>query len=208
MKIHTVFITYNRLDLTRQAIASYLVTRPPGSSYLIVDNASNDGTQQWLTDNSQPSVMLDENRYPGYATNLGWDLAPRDTQLLHRADNDFIFLPEWWTEVLDRFHNDERLGQLGLRTGDEELHNTHNVGGNCVIRRTLFDEGLRYDERPWPQIKTVGYTEDSYMSPTVVRMGWKWGRVRRPCIQPISTDDPADPYYRQTWADRGMAVPE
>ena len=126
---------------------------------------------------------------------------------LHRADNDFIFFSGWCEEVERCFSENERLGQLGMRTGEEELWNPRNVGGNCVIRRQLWDEGLRWDERPWPKIKTPGYTEDSYFTPAVVRMGWEWGRVERPCIQPISVEDPEDPYYRKTWADRGILPP-
>ena len=207
MNIHTVMVTYNRLELTKQAIASYFATRTGPGSLVVVDNCSTDGTWEWL--HQQDSLMvipLEENKYPGFATNRGWEQAPENTVLLHRADNDFVFLPDWETHVRLIFSVEARLGQLGLRTDGEELHNEHNVGGNCVIRKELWDEGLRYDERPWPKIaaKVPGYTEDSFLSPQVRVMGWEWGRVTQPCIRPISSEDPDDPYYVQTWADRGM----
>jgi glycosyltransferase involved in cell wall biosynthesis len=209
VNIHTVMITYNRLELTKQAIQSYLETVTGPWSLIVVDNGSTDGTPEWLEQAAPPEIqvmLLHENKYPGYATNRGWELTPPGTVLLHRADNDFVFLPDWETHVRLMFSVNEDLGQLGLRTGDEELHNLHNVGGNCVIRKQLWDEGLRYDERPWPEItkKVPGYTEDSFMSPKVRKMGWEWGRVRVPCIRPISSEDPADPYYQSSWADRGM----
>jgi hypothetical protein len=149
-------------------------------------------------------LLLKENRYPGYACNRGWEIMPPDITHLHRADNDFIFLPGWCEEVERVFSEYPNLGQLGMRTDEEELHNTHNTGGNCIIPRRLWDEGMRWDERPWPEIKTVGYTEDSYFSPEVVRRGYEWKRVERPCIQSISFESPEDPYYRKTWADRGI----
>ena len=126
--------------------------------------------------------------------------------LLHRADNDFVFLPGWDTHVRLMFTAHPNLGQLGLRTDEEELHNLHNVGGNNVIRKQLWDEGLRYDERPWPQIakKVPGYTEDSFLSPRVRKMGWDWDRVQEPCIQSIGYEDPDDPYYEQYVGDRGI----
>jgi glycosyltransferase involved in cell wall biosynthesis len=219
MKLHTVFITYNRLELTKQAIESYLETVTVPWTASIVDNGSTDGTEEWFFDrfNEEPIgfTALGENKYPGFAANLGWGFAfnwadgvdyPTPTHL-HRADNDFIFLPGWCDEVERMFDANPRLGQLGMRTDEEEFFNGRNVGGNCVIRRELWDEGLRYDERPWPKIarKVPGYTEDSYMSPKVLRMGWEWDRVERPCIQSISYEDPADPYYQQTWADRGIS---
>jgi glycosyltransferase involved in cell wall biosynthesis len=221
VNLHTVMITYNRLELTKQAFASYLETRTGPGSMVIVDNGSTDGTVEWLhglakeyadTDNWPTFVLtfpLGENKYPGYACNTGWEQAPPDTVLLHRADNDFVFLPDWETHVRLMFTANPDLGQLGLRTGEEELHNLHNVGGNCVIRKELFDEGLRYDERPWPKIakKVPGYTEDSFLSPEVRKMGWEWDRVRQPCIKDMAGnigDGRYDEYLRQTRVDRGI----
>lgn len=218
MKLHTVFITYNRLELTKQAIESYLETVSVPFTFLIVDNASTDGTQHWLHRKIALSERLNvldipkgsgfsilpENRYPGFATNHGWSGAPKDATHLQRADNDFIFLPGWCDEVELCFQMNHRLGQLGMRTDEEEMHNSHNVGGNCVIRRQLWDDGLRWDERSWPEIKVPGYTEDSFMSPAVSKMGWEWSRVKHTCIQSISFEDLNDPYYQQTWADRGI----
>ena len=208
MNIHTVMVTYNRLQLTKQAVESYFETRTGPGTLVVVDNASTDGTVEWLLRWEEEYPLnfqfLPENMYPGFATNRGWEHAPEDTVLLHRADNDFVFLPDWETHVRLHFTANERLGQLGLRTDEQEAFNPHNVGGNCVIRKQLWDEGLRYDERPWPKIakKVPGYTEDSYLSPAVNRMGWEWGRVKQLCIQPIQEDDPDDAYYIQTWKDR------
>lgn len=210
MKLHTVFITYNRLDLTRQAIESYLQTVSAPYTFTIVDNGSTDGTEEWLEEmfdygNLDEVILLRENLYPGFACNRGWEQAPKDANFLHRADNDFIFLPGWCDEVERMFRSYPNIGQLGLRTDEEELHNTHNVGGNCVIRRSLWEIGLRYNETPWPKMKVRGYTEDSYMSPDVRNMGWDWDRVENQCIVAISSEDPNDPYYQETWAARGIS---
>jgi glycosyltransferase involved in cell wall biosynthesis len=209
VNIHTVLITFNRLELTKQAVESYLETVNGPWSMIVVDNGSTDGTEDWLIDEAPDEIqvwLLRENKYPGYACNRGWEQAPPGTVLLHRADNDFVFLPDWELHVRMLFSINDRLGQLGLRTGEEELHNLHNVGGNCVIRKQLFDDGLRYDERTWEQIsnKVPGYTEDSFMSPAVNKMGYEWDRVRVPCIRPISVEDPEDPYYISTWGARRM----
>ena len=216
MKLHTVFVTYNRLELTKQAIQSYLDTVTVPFTLVVMDNGSTDGTADWVRSRIHPEWSMAgmevwvheffENMYPGYATNFGWSRAFDDATHLHRADNDFKFLPGWCDEVEARFDVNPRLGQLGLRTGDEELWVDHNTGGNCVIRRELWDEGIRWDERPWPEIKPAGYTEDSYFSPEVIRMGWEWGRVTTPCIQSLSHEDPEDPYYRKSWADRGIDI--
>lgn len=175
-------------------------------TFCVVDNCSGDGTPHWLLRQNYDVILLNRNRYPGFACNRGWEMAPADATLLQRADNDFVFLPGWCDEVMYKLEA-EKIGQLGLRTPAEELHAKTNVGGNCIIRRHLFDEGLRYDERPWPQIcKEVGagYSEDSFLSPLVHHMGYRWTRVRNPCIASLATGDWKDSYYQESYAARGI----
>ena len=206
MILHSVVISYQRLDLTQQAVASYLDTVTVPYTLWIVDNGSDQDVTDWILNNtgSFHYSLLGENKYPGYACNLGFDRAPDDATVLHRADNDWRFLPGWCEEIERCLDANPRLGQLGMRTNEQELFNAHNVGGNCAFRRELWDEGLRWDERPWPKIKTQGYTEDSFMSPAVVKLGWEWGRVEQPCITSLADEDPEDDYYIQSWKDRGI----
>ncbi len=203
--LHTVFVTYNRLELTKQAIESYLATVSVPYTYVVVDNASTDGTREWLHEQKHFAIFLDQNRYPGYAANRGWECLFDDTEFLQRADNDMAFLGGWWEQV-ERWFRKESVGQVGMRTNAEEMRVSMNVGGNCVIRRKLWDEGLRYDERPWPQYPT-GMSEDSYFSPEVVKMGYRWERVRRPALQSLATGDWNDPYMLKSHADRHIYPP-
>lgn len=206
MIIHTVLVSYNRLDLTKRAVGSYLETVTAPHSLMVVDNGSGQDVTDWLLrpDREFRYLLLGENRYPGFACNAGFQRAPDDATVLHRADNDWRFLPGWCDEVQRCLEANPTFGQVGMRTGEQELWNPHNVGGNCVFRRELWDQGLRYDERPWPKIKRAGYTEDSYMSPAVTRLGWEWGRVEQPCIESLADEDPQDPYYLKSWEDRGI----
>jgi hypothetical protein len=208
VKLHTVFITHNRLELTKRAIASYLETVKMPFTFCVVDNASTDGTREWLLEQPFMFHLLNENRYPGVACNIGWEGSVGATHL-HRADNDHIFLPGWCEEV-DRVFGSAKVGQVGLRTAEEEQFTRDNTGGNCVIKRELWDKGLRWDERTWPELRdqvAPGHTEDSLMSPAVVKMGYTWTRVKKPCIQPISPetpDDPDWPFYVKSFTDRGI----
>ena len=118
MNLHTVMVTYNRLELTKQAISSYLETVTGPWSFVVMDNGSTDGTEEWIRterpDERIAAVLLGQNMYPGYATNFGWGHAPADTVLLHRADNDFVFLPDWELHIRMMFSAHPNLGQLGL----------------------------------------------------------------------------------------------
>ena len=205
VKLHTVFITHNRLELTKRTIESYLETVTAPASFWVVDNASTDGTREWLEDNVAFRWINAENVYPGRATNQGWACAPEDATHLQRSDNDMEYLPGWCEEVAHLFQS-EKVGQVGLRTDAEDEY-ARNTGGNCVIRRELFDAGLRYDERPWPQIRAEvgdGYSEDSFFSSQVKHMGYTWTRVRRPCIRNLASGDWSDEYYRVSYGVRGI----
>jgi len=204
MHIHSVIVSYNRPDLLAQCYASYKETVSIPHTLTIVDNGSERETLAWLSDHvasGDRMLFLAENKYPGYATNRGWENLPPQTTILHRSDNDFVFLPGWCEEIVRIFNSKPQVGQIGLRTNEEEENASSNVGGNNVIRRKLWDEGLRYDERPWTSY-APGITEDSYFTPAVEGLGWTWTRVKTPCVRPISTEDASDPYYRQSWKDR------
>jgi glycosyltransferase involved in cell wall biosynthesis len=205
VKLHTVMVTYNRLESTRQSIESYLETVSVPYYLVIADNGSTDGTVEWIESQFwqgriDGKVLLPENRYPGYAVNRGWETGlDDDATHLHRADNDWTFLPGWCDHVARAF-KDPKVGQVGLRTQREEPV-SYNVGGNNVIRRELWDQGLRYDERPWTELP-AGHSEDTYMSPAVVAMGYKWTRVRQPCIVGNSVESTDDPYYQASYRAR------
>lgn len=201
MILHTVMVTYNRLDCTQKAIKSYLETVTVPYTLVVVDNGSTDGTVEWLLNDSPVTDMslLIENKYPGYACNRGWERAPEEATHLHRADNDWAYHPGWCDHLQAAFRN-RKIGQVGLRTQQEEPVKW-NVGGNNVIRRELFDRGLRYDERPWTELPP-GHSEDTYLSPAVEKLGYRWTRVAKPCIYGVSVESPDDPYYAASYTAR------
>lgn len=204
MKLHTVIVSYERLPLLQETIASYLTTVTLPYSLLIVDNGSSAPVHEWLQDGVPGAtvLLLGKNLYPGAATNIGFAAAPADATHLHRSDNDMFYLPEWCDEVERAFAEQPRLGQLGLRTNDEELWCTSNVGGTAIIDKRLWNEGLRYDERPWSMLGSV--TEDYYLSRDVERRDWRWARVERPCVVHKASGDRADPYYQHSYGVRGI----
>ena len=202
MKLLSVVVSYNRLDLLRLTLRSYRATVRGPHALLIVDNGSDAETVDYLKASMLPCVFLGENRFPGYATNYGWGLlleGLRADHLLHRSDNDVEYLPGWCDEVRERFAANPQLGQLGLRTIHEEgIH--PNVGGNCVVRSSVFQQ-VRWDEEAWRPGRA---TEDFYYSRAVEEAGYDWERVLEPCIVHHGIGTPAsDPYYAETWHAKG-----
>jgi len=205
MRLHTVIVSYNRRDLLQRTVESYLATVTVPYSLMIVDNGSAHTTVDYLRDLKTEGVHIMElgrNRWPGPACNIGFGVAPPQSKHLHRSDSDMEYLPGWCEEVQERFA-DETVGQVGLRTDEEENHTELNVGGTAIFRRELWDAGLRYREDSWRVLGTM--TEDYWISVAVTEMGWRWTRVQRPCVIHTATGDLTDPYYRRSYGVRGIA---
>lgn len=206
--IFTVLVSYNRPDLLWRTVKSYTKTKDGGCSMLIVDNGSDEETVELLKEIEQMGMartcLLLENAYPGAATNIGWNYAPINARFLHRSDNDIEFLPGWSHMVRETFEVRPEWSQISMRTDEEELFQDA-VGGNNVIRREVWEAGVRYSEEPWASVPW----EDGDFNRRVREAGFEWGRVPMPCIVHIGDKmrpdvDLDDPYYDETYEARGI----
>jgi glycosyltransferase involved in cell wall biosynthesis len=198
-EISTVVVSYKRPELLRLTLESYLDTVSVSFKLLVVDNGSCQEAIEVAEELGVTVHEFSENRYPGWSTNVGWDVL--GGSLLHRSDNDIEYLEGWCDEVIRCFAEDPQLGQLGLRTLAEE-GNHPNVGGNCVVRSEVFEK-VRWSEDPWrPNVKG----EDYFFTRAVEAAGFNWGRVSVPCTVHLGAqwpDRPTDPYYAESWGARG-----
>ena len=199
--IATVVVSYKRPELLRVTLESYLATVSTPYQLIVVDNGSCDEAIDVADEIGVEVIELGENRFPGYATNVGWDYLA-GSYFLHRSDNDIEYLEGWCDEVARCFEDDPNLGQLGLRTDEEEGRHP-NVGGNCVVRSEVF-KSVRWMEDAWrPGVKG----EDYFFTRAVEAAGFTWTRVSSPCIIHRGAqwpDRPTDPYYVESWGARGV----
>lgn len=114
MSIDLVFICFNRLDYTKKALASILSDPTEEFRLTIWDNASSDGTQDFL--NSQindpriTDIILSKNNVGQTAAlNAIWKRSKAD--LLGKLDNDCLVTPGW-TRFLSAAHQD--IPNLGV----------------------------------------------------------------------------------------------
>ena len=211
MKLFTALISYNRPELLKRTVASYLETVSMPFDLVIVDNGSDEETLDWLAASGLKTLLLGENRYPGYAANRAWTLHDESHDFLHRSDNDLHYLPGWCEALVQRFQRGHarggpglRVGQVGLMTDAQEGRKVPAVGGNMAIRREVYEEGVRYTDEPWDSVPW----EDGMMTGSVVAAGWGWARVSTQCL--VHLGDPPDfddPYYVKTYGVRGI-LPE
>lgn len=93
-------VTFNRLEFTRQAIASVIKYTDFPYVLTVVDNASQDGSREYLQrlydqgviDNV---VLLEENAGVAKASNLAWHLEP-DAPYYLKLDNDIVIRKPGW----------------------------------------------------------------------------------------------------------------
>lgn len=225
MKLIICLITYNRLDYTKKTLRSLWATIQVPYYLIVVDNNSTDGTKEYLANlvernRANQVIFNDENYYPGKACNIGWTEGlqeyPQATHLM-RLDNDMHFEKGWDFKAEEYFKNIDRLGQLGLDFdgGENKVPNYYNgmglvewpgcVGGPSIVRREIFDLGMRYDESRWENSRSK-IQEDSRLSSEIKRDGWLVGHMDERLSWTFANKDnwkDFPDYYKKTMFDRG-----
>ena len=113
--LSTIILNWNRMELLRRCVDSYLATVGEDYELTIIDNASTDGSGGYLRglEASRPVrvVYLHEN-IGGEAFNL---VTPTTRgELVHLSENDQVFLPGWREHAEAAFAAFPDLGQLSL----------------------------------------------------------------------------------------------
>ena len=114
MKIDLAFITHNRLDYTKLALASVLADPQEQFSLTLWDNASTDGTARYLENEVRDPrikevVLSKKNVGQIAAVNEVWGRSRGD--LVGKLDNDCLLTPGW-TKTLAQAHHD--VPELGV----------------------------------------------------------------------------------------------
>lgn len=224
MKLVITLITFNRLEYTKRTLRTLWATVQVPYYLIVVDNNSTDGTKEYLANlvdrnRANQVIFNDENYYPGKACNMGWtegiEEYPQATHLM-RLDNDMHFEKGWDLKAEEYFTNIDRLGQLGLDFdgGENKVPNYYNgmglvewpgcVGGPCIVRREIFDSGVRYDESRWENSNSK-VQEDSRLSSEIKRDGWLVGHMDERLSWTFANKDnwsDYPDYYIKTMADR------
>lgn len=228
MNILTCVVTHDRLPYSERTLRSLR----EGADWIVVaDNASTDGTTEWLLDVAVRDDLVDgvvfneRNLYPGAACNIGWHEGLTRLSyatLLHRSDNDIVYHPGWADHVEQVFAAHPKLGLYGVLNLAEDFpdgqpvapHTVDGVtvnrywpriGGNVVIRRELWDQGLRWMPGPW---KPGGQDEDGEMCAQVEAAGFYHANAVEPIASNIAFGRYADfpSYYDRTAAVRGLVA--
>lgn len=128
-KVSVIVLTYNQLPFTKACLASLeQFTRYPDWELVIVDNASADGTPDYLREfaASRSHVRLilnDENLGFAAGNNIGARAAVGEVLVF--LNNDTFVTDGWLGDLLTHFRRDQRLGLLNPVT--------NNIGNEARI---------------------------------------------------------------------------
>jgi glycosyltransferase involved in cell wall biosynthesis len=229
MNLLIALITHNRLDYTKKTLRYLYDTIEVPYYLIIVDNASTDSTQDHLESlrkrkRADRVILNRENEYPGAATNTGWRLGlidyPEATHLM-RLDNDMELRTGWDTTAESYFKAIPELGQLGLdheaiehpqaalrvmEINGKRLNPWPGcVGGPNIIRRKIWDMGLRYPELRWDDGRHEKLQEDARFSKLIQDNGYLTGHMTeylaRTFANPTNWHEYPD-YYKKTLTER------
>lgn len=136
-----VMVTFNQLALTQACLQSIAACTPEPYEVIVVDNASTDGTVEFLK--VQPSVRLIEN-----ASNLGFPKAVNQGLRVIRGrqivllNNDCVVTPGWLGRLLAPLAEDLNTGLVGPVS--------NRVSGEQEVNVDYTDlESLRAFARQW-----------------------------------------------------------
>lgn len=230
MKLLIALVTFNRLAYTKRTLRALWDTIELPYYLVIIDNASTDGTQQYIETlvkrNRADKIILNpDNYYPGRAANIGWEEGlkeyPEATHLM-RLDNDMHLERGWDLAAQDYFRKIPELGQLGLdheaiehpKAGLRILEINGKslnpwpgcVGGPNIIRRQLWDMGVRYLELMWNDGRNSPLQEDSQFSRAIQNKGYLTGHMTENLARTFANKDnwsDYPEYYHRTMSERG-----
>jgi GT2 family glycosyltransferase/glycosyltransferase involved in cell wall biosynthesis len=119
-KVSIVVVTYNNLDLTRQCLESlHARTEWPNFEVIVVDNASSDGTPEYLrqAESSFPNLKVILNpENAGFARACNAGLREASGEYFVLLNNDTILTRGWLTALIRHLRADSRIGMIGSVT--------------------------------------------------------------------------------------------
>ncbi len=115
MLVSIVTALFNRLDLTREFLASLERHPPPNPWEIIwVDDGSTDGTREWLATQPAPRhrILLNEKNL-GYAAGNNRGARAAAGEILALLNNDLVLTPGWFEPMVGIFRRFPATGLVG-----------------------------------------------------------------------------------------------
>ena len=108
MKLSIITLSYDSLDYTKAFVKSIRKNTTLSYELIIVDNGSEPDTQRWVEENSDQSIIFQENQGFSKGFNEGVKLAQGKYVMM--ANNDTEFPLDWDKKLVDIIKNNRDAG--------------------------------------------------------------------------------------------------
>lgn len=113
-----IILTWNGLDFIEACLKAVLGQTYPNFEVIVVDNASTDGTSNFIAQKF-PSVQLIQNKKNvGFAAGMNVGMTTANGEFLALLNQDTIVEPTWLAELIKGMSADERVGIGGCKIFD------------------------------------------------------------------------------------------
>ena len=158
-EVSVIILCRNQLGYTQKCLESLRSHTHIHYEVIVVDNASNDGTENWLT--GQPNLKVirnEENLGFPKGCNQGIQLARGENILL--LNNDTVLTQDWLTNLLISLNSSEDVGAVGPVTNNASYSTAiHTDYGDDLSRMQAFARDFNQsDPSKWEQrTKLIGF---------------------------------------------------
>lgn len=198
-KTSIVILTYNNIAYSKQCIQSIREHTEKGTyEMIIVDNNSTDGTQEWLRQQDDITLKLNQKNegFPK-GCNMGIELAGKENDIL-LLNNDTVVTPRWLENLNKCLHSEETVGAAGavcnhnenLQWGGFTYENMDEM--KCLAEANNISDSLKWEEKIFligfcllikrkvldkigllDESYSPGYVEDNDLSLRIAAAGYK-----------------------------------
>lgn len=113
--VSIIIPVFNKVDYTKDCIASLLNTLPADTEVIIVDNGSTDGTGQYLSTLPPGFRVITNGINMGFSKACNQGARSARGRYLVFLNNDTITLPHWLEEMVKTAGEDENIAVVGSR---------------------------------------------------------------------------------------------
>ena len=152
-----ITLTYNKLEqATKPYLDSlYKFTDENSFDLVIVDNASSDGTVEYIKDFAKTHnnlTLIENHENSGYAggNNIGLKFVKdKDYEYVGLLNNDILLTPNWLENTIKGFDIDESVGMLSPRNNEKCKLTSKNYLDGYEKYLKKFKKPLRYVVTPF-----------------------------------------------------------
>lgn len=196
-----IILTFNQLGKTRACMESFFRCTKSPCRLIVIDNASTDGTVDYLKAlegrSHRESIFIYNSENVGYVEGVNQGLAYAKSNYVCLANNDLIFTSGWLEEIFKAFENNLEFGLLNPNSNNlglaprslqeidsfaDQLGNKHSgvaiempfCIGFCMVIKKEVIEKIGFLSKEF----APAFFEDSDYSLRVRKAGYKIGMAK------------------------------